>query len=94
MAAIKLLPTVTVGTTAVQVDQRTQASRGFQSLSMQADGANSGVIYVGDSTVTTSLYARALSAGDWMTVTADGVDGSAIYVVGSAAGQILHPSGL
>jgi hypothetical protein len=94
MAGITLLPTVTVGTTAVQVDARGLMVRGFSSISMQADVLNSGTIYVGDSTVTTSLYARALKASDWLTLSVDGADGSEIWVVGSAAGQILHPSGV
>jgi len=92
--AIKLLATLTVGTGAgVQVDQRVQQNRAFRSLSMQADPANTGQIFVGDSTVTTSLYARVLNAGDWITLTGDSVDGAEIYVTASAAGQVLHPSG-
>lgn len=91
--SINLLPTVTVGTTAVQVDTRGLTFRQYRSLRLQADPANSGQIYGGDSTVTTSKWGFVLNAGDWTTVTGDAVDGSAIWVVASAAAQILHPSG-
>jgi hypothetical protein len=91
--SINLLPTLTVGTTAVQVDQRGLTFRQFRSISLQADAANTGIIYVGDSTVTALKYARALAASDWMTITGDSVDGAAIWVVASVAAQVLHPSG-
>jgi hypothetical protein len=91
--SINLLPTLTVGTTAVQVDQRGLAYRQYRSIRMQADPANTGQIFGGDSTVTTSKWGFVLNAGDWTTVTGDAVDGRAVWVVASAAGQILHPSG-
>lgn len=77
----------------MQVDTRGLTFRQFGSISLQADAANAGIIYVGDSTVTTSKYARALAASDWMTIVGDAVDGSAIWVVASVAAQVLHPSG-
>jgi len=91
--AIKLLATLTVGASSQQVDQRTQQNRAFRSLRLVADPTNTGVIYYGDSTVTTSLWAGYLNAGDWTVLTGDSVDGAEIYVIASASGQVLHPSG-
>lgn len=90
---VNLLPTVTVGTTPVQVDTRGLPFRQYRSMRLQADPGNAGQIYVGDSTVTTAKWGAVLNASDWTTVTGDAVDGSQIWVVASAAGQILHPSG-
>lgn len=91
--SINLLPTVTVGTTPVQVDTRGLAYRQYRSIRLQADPANTGQIFVGDGTVSTSKWGAVLNASDWTTVTGDAVDGRAIWLVASAAGQILHPSG-
>lgn len=99
--SLKLLPTITVGTTAVAVDQRSPGSGAgtnyihkYASISIQADPANTGVIYVGDNsgTLTNTSYARVLNPGDWMTISGSAVDGSRVMILGSAAGQVLHVS--
>lgn len=91
--ALKVLPELTVGTTAVQLDQRTQQNLQFRSITIQADDANTGQIKFGDSTVSASHYARSLNAHEWATFAGDAVVGSEIWVIASAAGQILHVSG-
>jgi hypothetical protein len=91
---LKMLPTVTVGTTAVAVDQRAQGEgiHKYASISIQADPANTGKVYVGDNSgnLSTTTYVRVLNAGDWMTIAGSAVDPSRIMVLGSVAGQIVH----
>jgi hypothetical protein len=91
MAAIKTLPALTVGTTATQLTNSTHSK--WASVSIQADPANSGQVFVGDSLVSTTRYSRVLNAGDWFTVSGSAMDPSKIYVLGSAASQVVHPSG-
>lgn len=89
---LKMLPTVTVGTTAVAVDQRGQNFHKYASVSIQADPANSGKVYVGDNsgTLSGSSYVRVLNAGDFFTISGSAIDATRIFVLGSAAGQIVH----
>jgi hypothetical protein len=89
--AIKTLPQITVGTTAVPLS--TSTSSKWASVSIQADSANSGKVYVGDSLVSTTRYSRVLNASDWFTISGSAIDPSKVYVLGSAAAQIVHPSG-
>jgi hypothetical protein len=97
--SLKMLPTITVGTTAVAVDQRSQGSAAgtmgihkYASVSLQADPANTGKIFVGDNSgnLSTTTYVRVLNAGDWFSVAGSAVDASKMFVLGSAAGQVVH----
>ena len=95
---LKQLPTVTVGTTAVLIDQRSQGSatgtlgiHKYASVSVQSDPNNTGTIYIGDNAnLTTSAYVRALSPGDWFSISGSAVDATKMGAIASAAGQILH----
>lgn len=102
--AIKTLPALTVGTTALQIaagytnpgsgnTYTTEKWHKWASVSIQADPANSGTVYVGDSTLSSTRYSRELQPGDWYTIAGSAVDVNKIYVLGSASGQIVHPSG-
>lgn len=95
----KLLPSITVGTTAVAVDQRSPGSgvgsnyiHKYASVQIQADPANSGKVYVGDNTAnfTATNYIRVLNAGDWFTVSGSAIDATKIFVLGSASAQVVH----
>lgn len=100
---IKTLPALTVGATALQIAHGTNGSSGnaittenwhkWASVSIQADPANSGTVYVGDSLVSTTRYSRVLNPGDWYTVAGSAIDINKVWVVGSAASQVVHPSG-
>lgn len=96
---LKQLPTVTVGTTPVAVDQRSQGSAAgsmgihkYASVSIQSDPLNTGKIFVGDNsgTLSTTAYVRILNPGDFFTITGSAVDASRMFVVASIAAQILH----
>lgn len=97
-----LLPTLTVGTVAIPViafvPNGSSPTNGFAhrrfslSVSVQSDPANTGTIYVGDSTVSITKYSRALSPGDWYTVQGSAVDPSKLYLVSDVAAQLAHPS--
>jgi len=89
--AIKTIPALTVGTTAIPLT--TGKFHKWASVSLQADSANSGIVYVGDSLVSATRYSRALSAGDWYSLAGSSVDPTLVYVVASAAAQIVHGSG-
>lgn len=97
--SLKQLPTVTVGTTAVAVDQRSQGSatgtlgiHKYASVSLQSDPLNTGKIYIGDNsgTLTATSYVRILNPGDFFTITGSAVDPSRMMVIASVAAQILH----
>lgn len=97
--SLKLLPAITVGTTPVAVDQRSQGSatgtlgiHKYASVSIQSDPLNTGKIYVGDNsgTLSTTNYVRILNPGDWFSVAGSAVDASKMFVVASVAAQILH----
>jgi hypothetical protein len=94
---IKTLPALTVGTTPLAITNGTAlASQNWHkwaSVSVQADPANTGIVYVGDSLVSNTRYSRALNPGDWYTVAGSAVDVNRVFVLGSAAGQVVHPSG-
>ena len=100
---IKTLPALTVGTTRLQIAAGTNGSSGnlittenwhkWASVSVQADPANSGQVYVGDSLVSSTRYSRVLQPGDWYSVAGSAIDINKVWVVGSAAGQVIHPSG-
>lgn len=100
--AVKTLPAVVVGTSAVTIDPVTPngavPSNGFThrhwalSVSIQSDPGNSGLIYVGDNLVSTSRYSRVLNPGEWYTVQGSAVDPNRIYVLSDTAAQVVHPS--
>jgi hypothetical protein len=101
---IKTLPALTVGATALQIangytNPGTSAAftldtyHKWASVSIQADPSNTGIVYVGDSKVSTTRYSRALNPGDWYTVAGSAVDPNKVWVVGSTTGQVVHPSG-
>jgi hypothetical protein len=101
---VKTLPALTVGTTPLQIANGvTNPGSGnlitsenwhkWASISLQADAANSGIVYVGDSLVSATRYSRALNPGDFFSVAGSAIDINRLYVLGSAAGQIVHPSG-
>ena len=72
--------TVTVGTTAVQLSDIVVV----EAVAVKALSTNTGIVYVGDSGVTTSNGFE-LTAGESLTVLIDNVD--KIYVIASAASQ-------
>lgn len=88
--AVKTLPQVTVGTTPLQI---AAASHKWASVSIQADPANTGKVFVGDVNVSLTRYSRVLNAGDWWSISGSSVDPLNTWVLGSVAGQIVHPSG-
>ena len=96
----KLLPTLTVGTTAVPLYTVTDngAGNGFNhhkfglSVSVQSDPLNAGKIFVGDNTVSITKYSRVLAAGDFYTVSGSAVDPSDVWVISDTAAQTVHPS--
>jgi hypothetical protein len=100
---IKTLPALTVGTTALQIASGTNGSSGnaitsenwhkWASVSIQADPANTGTVFVGDSLISATRYSRELQPGDWYTIAGSAVDINKVWVLGSAAGQVVHPSG-
>jgi len=100
---VKTLPALTVGATALQIANGVNGSSGnpitgenwhkWASVSIQADPSNTGTVYVGDSLVSTTRYSRELQPGDWYTVAGSAIDINKVWVVGSAAGQVVHPSG-
>ena len=92
MSALKTIAALTVGTTPVQLLNSTHSK--WASVSIQADPTNTGTVFVGDSLVSTTRYSRVLNAGDWITISGSAVDPSKVYVLGSAAGQVVHGSGL
>lgn len=87
---------ITVGTTAVQLFSTADGNEGNfagrASVSVFADPANSGTIYIGSSLVSTTRYAAAITAGQLWTIAGSAISGGKIYILGSAAGQIAHPS--
>src|ERR1700748_1159377 len=95
---VKTLPALTVGTTALQIASgftnpgsgKAYTSENWHkhaSVSIQADPANSGTVFVGDSQVSSTRFSRVLNPGDWYTVSGSAIDVNKIYVVGSAAVQ-------
>lgn len=89
------LPAVTVGTTPLQITPIAFQSQNWHkrsSASVFANPANTGTIYVGDSFVSTTRYAAALTAGQLWTIAGSAIDLNKIWVLGSAAGQIAQPS--
>lgn len=93
---LKTLPQITVGTTAVAIITTADGNEGnyapHASVSVQADPANSGTLYVGDKFLSTTQYAAALSPGQMYTVAGSAINPNKIYVLGSAAGQNAHVS--
>lgn len=89
-------PAITVGTTPVALFTTTLGNEGNftprASVSIQADPANTGTLYVGTKLMSTTRYAAALTAGQMFTITGSAINGNKIYIMGSAAGQIAHPS--
>ena len=78
---------ITIGITATALT----FSNAINRLRIQADGVNTGVIYVGDSTVLydgTGAMAK-LEPGQIFETGYDG-EGSSIYIVASEAGQIVY----
>lgn len=87
---------VTVGTTAVQLLPTTVGNEGnfapHASISIFADPANAGTIYIGSSKVSTTRYAAAITASQMWTIAGSALNGGKIWILGSVAGQIAHPS--
>jgi hypothetical protein len=87
---------VTVGTTAVPLLATTDGNEGnfapHASISVFADPANTGTIYIGSSKVSTTRYAAAITASQMWTIAGSAINGGKIYILGSAASQIAHPS--
>lgn len=94
---IKTLPQLTVGTSSLKITAGTHFAQEnwhkWASVSVQADPNNTGVVYIGDSLVSATQYSRVLNPGDWYTVAGSAIDINRVFVLGSAAGQIVHPSG-
>lgn len=89
------LPQVVVGTTPLQITPIAFQSQTFHkrsSASVFAAAANTGTIFVGDSFVSTTRYAAALTAGQLWTIAGSAIDLNKIYVLGSIANQIAQPS--
>ncbi len=88
------LATITVGTTATAVDTTQLAAQ----LYIEADGGNSGTIFVGDSNLSASRYMTNLAAGKGFWVSAawpsrpdhSNLQLNSFYVLGSAASQKVH----
>lgn len=77
---------VTVGTTRAQLSDVSA-----QEIFISADSANSGSVYIGDNTVTSTGGGNCLcklTAGSGITVQAK--NANLFYVVGSAAGQVVY----
>lgn len=92
---VKLLATLTLTTSPQRLSPKPASGAAHHwglSVSVQSDSANTGIIYVGDNTVTTTRYSRALNPGDYYVVAGSAVDPSTIWIVGSVAGDIAHPS--
>lgn len=95
----KDLPTLAVTTTPVPLYVVTDngTGNGFNhhkfglSVSVQNDPASTGILYVGDNTVSTTKYSRALAPGDFYTVAGSSVEPSRVWVV-SASTSTAHPS--
>lgn len=97
----KDLPTLAVTGTPVPliafVSNGVVPSNGFShqrwglSVSVQNDPNSTGILYVGDNTVSTTKYSRALAPGDFYTVTGSAVDPSKVWVV-SESTSTAHPS--
>lgn len=64
MHALKTLPAVTVATAGTRVQVSATNPKLARAVRIEADGGNTGVIYVGDANVSSSRYAAKLSAGD------------------------------
>lgn len=90
--ALAVFLPVTVGVTALTIDPSGVNYHKFASVSIQADPLNTGQIYVGNSLLSTTRYARVLNPGDSFTIAGSAIDTTKIFVLGSAAGQIAHPS--
>lgn len=75
----------TIGATAGSLE--TAEDKAIAGVVLKADASNSGTVYVGNSNVTTS-NGFPLTAGQSLEIQADST--AAIWVVGSAAGQIVH----
>ena len=84
--------TVTTAGTAVEISANITAIR---SIVLQADAANTGIVYVGDSSVTSSNGIQ-LKAGDSVSITPDNKDNelviSDLYVNADTNGSIVRVS--
>ena len=93
---LRTLPQITVGSsTPLQILTTVEIGQNWhkkESVSLQADPNNSGVVYVGDAFVSSTQYARVLNPGDWWTLSGSAIDPNRIFVLGSAASQVVHPS--
>lgn len=94
---LAVFPAQTVGTTAVSVSTTTVGNEGNftprASVSVQADPTNTGTVYIGNSLLSTTRYARALQPGDFFTISGSAINANKIFALGSIAGQIIHVSG-
>jgi hypothetical protein len=95
---LKVLPQVTVGTTAVQITPSAMQAQNWHkwaSVSIQAALTNGGTVYIGAwlPAVTTTQYSRALSAGDVFIIAGSAIDVNRIGAIASASGQLINVSG-
>lgn len=93
---LAVFPQQTVGTTATTISATTDGNEGNfvprEGVMIQADPANTGTIYVGNSLLSTTRYSAALTAGQSWSMTGSAINANKIYILGSAAGQIAHVS--
>ena len=98
MAIIPKLLTKTVATAGTRVEVTTSTTILPTSIYFEALATNTGYIYIGDSTVSSTVYFARLSPGQGFTFSSDGVGGSgrvgsigfqlsAFYVDSSVSGE-------
>lgn len=92
-----VLPQQTVGTIATTIQSTTVGNEGnfapHASIAIQADPANSGTLYVGNSLLSTTRYSAALSPGQMWSMVGSAINPGKIFILGSVAGQVAHVSG-
>lgn len=109
MAVTPVNTTVTVTTAGTRVQAITDSDYKPTSIYFEALGTNTGYIYVGLSTVSSTVHISRLSAGEGIEIKADGIGGhgrigstgiqaSAFYVDSSVSGEkvqvtYLYPTG-
>lgn len=98
--SIRTIPDLTVGTTAVPLVPESNAGgqgspHKWASCSIQNNSTVGGgqIVYVGDSLVSPTRKSAALTPGQSYSISGSAVDPSLIYVVASAAGATVSPSG-
>lgn len=82
MAGLRTPAAVTVTTAGTRVSIYTQTSPMtlYRVVRIEADKANTGDIYVGDVSVSSSRYTAKLTAGQSFTISASHIDPARIYV--------------